>query len=524
VTLRAVIYARVSSAAQRDAHTIEGQLQALPPYIESQGWTLVETYIDDGRTAKTGMLEKRDGFARLMRDAEAKRFDILVVVDVNRLTRTSSIEERAQIIGPFQRLGISIATPSGGVLDLRSFIGEFWVTIQALVAAEEQRKRIDAIKRGKQRVIREGKKPSGPTPYGYHYSKDTKAITIVEHEAVVIREIFERVARGETGSMIAKDFQARGVPRGRAAYWVASRIYHVVRHTAYRGEWTVDRARKLTIPTPPIVSAEMWHDVSSRPQASRRRGAAVHRQRRSYLVEGLATCALCGSPLGIASGFQRTRNCYTPDRYVCRGRRTPAPGVNRCTLPYVDATELDDRVWAAVASLALDPGRLERIARDYQDEGTSDEAVWLDDAKAAERKLGRIESTQSAIVARFSRGLISETVMDAQLELLLAERGVAQRQLDTAQRARFTAARNVARGVALADLTDEIRRRADATDVAKRRELVVAIMKPLGVHVSLAEVWLDVRIKRRAAPGVAPSFAVVGSSEHSDTITIRLVA
>src|SRR5450755_1764854 len=57
--VRAVIYARVSSLAQRDQQTIASQLEALPKFVSLRGWNLVrpaDTYVDDGRTAKAGFL------------------------------------------------------------------------------------------------------------------------------------------------------------------------------------------------------------------------------------------------------------------------------------------------------------------------------------------------------------------------------------------------------------------------------------------------------------------------------------
>jgi len=61
--LRAVIYARVSSAAQRDRQTIASQLSTLPTFIASRGWILAKpagTYVDEGRTAMEGFLSKRN--------------------------------------------------------------------------------------------------------------------------------------------------------------------------------------------------------------------------------------------------------------------------------------------------------------------------------------------------------------------------------------------------------------------------------------------------------------------------------
>ncbi len=42
---RAAIYARVSSIAQRDRNTIEGQIVTLTAFVKAQGWTLVATHI-----------------------------------------------------------------------------------------------------------------------------------------------------------------------------------------------------------------------------------------------------------------------------------------------------------------------------------------------------------------------------------------------------------------------------------------------------------------------------------------------
>jgi len=525
MTLRAVIYARVSSAAQRDAQTIEGQLQTLPPYVASQGWTLVNTYVDDGRSAKTGMLDQREGFARMMCDAEAGRFDVLVVVDVNRLTRTNSIEERAQILGPFQRLGISIATPSGGILDLRSFLGEFWVTVQALVAAEENRKRAEAIVRGKQRAIGAGKKPSGPTPYGFRYDRWTGTWSICEPEAAIVREIFVRANAGETGNAIAEDLRIRDVSRPKGGVWLASRVYQTLRQSAYRGEWLVDKRRKLTIATPVIVEPMLWHAVATRHASVSRRGPALKRTKHEYLLEGLAVCALCGARIGIASGTTlRGRTSTSPPRYVCSNRRRVPVAGERCSLPYFETSHLDDRVWDSIAALVLQPGRLERVARELQAEATADDVVWLGDVKEAGKRVARLERTSAAIVARFSRGLISEEVMDAQLETLRSERTMAEEQLNAANRARFAVARAAARGHVISSLTADMRQRAKEASPAKRRELALHLLKPGSVRVSIAEISLDVTIRKPSKQLAGPRAAADYSSEPETSITIRLVA
>lgn len=61
---RAAIYARVSSDAQRERHTIASQLHVLPAFVASRGWTPAAASVDGGRTAKTGKLEARANVAQ----------------------------------------------------------------------------------------------------------------------------------------------------------------------------------------------------------------------------------------------------------------------------------------------------------------------------------------------------------------------------------------------------------------------------------------------------------------------------
>src|SRR4051812_11410505 len=121
---RAVIYARVSSEKQREKHTIASQLAVLPKFVAERGWQLVRdasAYIDDGISAKTGQADKRPALVRLMADAAAGIFDVVVVIDLDRLTRTQDMAERGAILGAFQHAGVAIAIASTGQeLDLNS--------------------------------------------------------------------------------------------------------------------------------------------------------------------------------------------------------------------------------------------------------------------------------------------------------------------------------------------------------------------------------------------------------------------
>jgi DNA invertase Pin-like site-specific DNA recombinase len=78
--MRTAIYTRVSTADQNS----EVQLRDLKEYVTRQGFTLTETYQDIISGAKAS----RPGLNRLMEDARARKFEILLVWELDRFGRS----------------------------------------------------------------------------------------------------------------------------------------------------------------------------------------------------------------------------------------------------------------------------------------------------------------------------------------------------------------------------------------------------------------------------------------------------
>lgn len=434
MTMRAAIYARVSDRQQRDRHTIENQLRELPAFVASRGWELVDTYVDDGRSAKTGKLDAREGFARLVRDADARRFDLLVVVDVDRLTRTNSMEERAQILGPFQRNGIRIVTPAGGEQDLETMFGQLWVTLQALSAAQENLRRSDRAKAGKLRAIAEGRMPGGHTPFGFTYSSSARVWSIDAAAAALVREIYDRVINGESCRAIADDFARRGIIRARGGRWHRERVWRVVTSRMYLGEWTADRDRNLVVPVPPIVGEETWHAAQVALMRHRRRG--IRRVKHIYLLEDLARCGACGARVGIRTTVSRgPLGRIKPGTYVCGHRRRPPDGQRPCQAPCVAVADIDARIWAAVEREVSEPELLEHVI-ELERRHAGEEQDWAADARSARQRLDRLSRLVADVLRRVRDDLVSQADADAELLELRRQRKMAERQLAAAARAK----------------------------------------------------------------------------------------
>src|SRR5688572_12286794 len=104
-TLRAVSYARFSSDLQKDS-SIADQQAICRIYCERQGFTLVEEF-EDRALSGTTMLG-RGGLIALLEAAQERRFDVIVVEAIDRVSR-----DQADLLFIAKRLefaGIRIAT------------------------------------------------------------------------------------------------------------------------------------------------------------------------------------------------------------------------------------------------------------------------------------------------------------------------------------------------------------------------------------------------------------------------------
>jgi site-specific DNA recombinase len=431
--MRAAIYARVSSATQRERDTIASQLRVLPEYVARQGWTLVETYVDDGATAKTGHLAKRAGLARLLADAAAKRFDVVVVFDIDRLTRSEDLAERGAILGAFQRADVKVASSSTGqILDLRSSMGDLMSALDAFRAADDNRKRGARIAAGKVTAIARGWKPSGPTPYGLHFDRTTRTWSVDPVTSTIVREILERVAAGDSCEQIALDFEARRIPQPRSSVWLKERVWKLATAPHYLGTWIADRARRLEIAVPHVVDTDLYHRAQHALESHNRRG--IKRSYTAvYLLQGLTICGHCNSPILTRARTPQRNGRHTPAAYVCRARKLARHDIPvRCDAPIVPVAELDARVWRAVSAELATPALLERLAeRDRT--AAADLTSWRADVTTANRHLTRLERVERAILTRFRRGEIGDAALDAELAQLRRERQAITEQRSRAQ-------------------------------------------------------------------------------------------
>ena len=256
---RAAIYSRYSTDLQSEK-SIADQEAVARTYAQREGLDVVAVYSDAAMSG--GSMFGRDGLQDLLLDARAGKFDVIVVEELDRLSR--DMEDLAGIHKRMKHLGVEIRAIHEGVANtitvgLRGMIGQLYREDLAHKTRRGLRGKVDA-----------GFVVTTP-PYGYRMDPLQKGRpVIVPEEAEIVVRIYTEFADGLTPRDIAKRLNDDGVPGPRGPTWAASAISGwaqrgtgILRNPMYAGVVVWNRTRFTKDP-----------DTGNR--VSRPNGAAEH--------------------------------------------------------------------------------------------------------------------------------------------------------------------------------------------------------------------------------------------------------
>ena len=205
------IYLRLSQEDLRegDSVSIDNQRMILTKYVKEKGWTLVDTYVDDGWT---GTDFNRPEVQRLLDDAKSGRINIIVVKDLSRFGR-NYIEVGQYIDYIFPSFNIRFIALSDNVdtLERNSTALEIMPIINLFNEwhASSTSKKIKAVVEANAKAGKYGCKQAA---YGYIKSDDEKHTPIVNPEtAPVVLSIFQMRAQGLSPRRIADKLNEDGI-------------------------------------------------------------------------------------------------------------------------------------------------------------------------------------------------------------------------------------------------------------------------------------------------------------------------
>ena len=363
----AAAYARFSSDSQRD-ESIEIQLEAITRFVESRGWTLGDSYTD---YAISGTREDRPSFNRCVADALEGRFDVLVVLKIDRFARNVIFAQETK--RKLFAAGVELWSVREGQVDntpegfLKGGINDLF--------AEYYSRNLAVTVKGGIRKSAEQLKSAGRRIYGY--TQDERDRFIVDPaRAEVVRSMFEDYVAGRTMREICDALNERGIRNIRGNTWKITTLGNILKNPAYKGLYVYDGVVEDGA-IPAIVDGRLWDDA----QAIRARRVNSKRRKvvNDYLLTDKVWCLRCGKPMCGTAGTGRSGKKYTYYGCVNRGG---------CGLR-VPSGAVEDTVASVVVSAISDPETLDAIAADMVEYGRTLErhaGAWVAERSEAERR------------------------------------------------------------------------------------------------------------------------------------------
>ena len=271
--MKAAIYCRLSEE-DRDkknetdySNSIQNQITLLTAFVEEREWEIYDIFCDDDYT---GADRNRPEFKRLLNDAEAGKFDVVVCKTQSRFTRELELVEK-YLHGLFPIWGIRFI----GVLDnadtdnkgnkksrqINGLVNEWFL--------EDLSDNIKGVLKNKRE---NGYFTGAFAPYGYKKDTEQKGHLIIDEEAAqVVKEIFSLYLEGYGRTAIARMLNNRGVvnptgyklehgerykrPAGKAGtLWKYFSISNILTNPVYKGDLVQGRQKSESYKTKRTVS------------------------------------------------------------------------------------------------------------------------------------------------------------------------------------------------------------------------------------------------------------------------------
>lgn len=408
---RASVLIRVSTEDQVDGTSLADQERLCRSLIEARGWDFTgRVYADEG---VSGTVEDRPALTEALRDAAKGEFEVLVALNMTRLSRKLHIS--AKVIDDLAELDVAFVSVQESFIDTTTSAGRAMAGVFSSFAQMDRDSIVEKTARGQRAKGEAGLWPGGHPPFGWRLDGHKRTAQPVpdERERQVLVEAYRLL-----------------VTQRLNAFQVAARLNDAGLKPRYVDVWNPESLRRLLANEALTTGVLVWgaptsgglyprsHKTKVKRDGTPRYGEPIRIElpkppftasQHRAIVRALASRSNRGkaaSPISRPLTGQVFGACGMPYYGVtikgkapvmrCTGRRHNA-GDAKCTCTQVAWEPLESRVWSAVVGFLSDPARLEAMARQYLElpaevgDGAQDATLLA----AVERQIEKLERAQA---------------------------------------------------------------------------------------------------------------------------------
>lgn len=392
-------YIRVSTEKQVMGYSIEGQITQIEQYCQFNSYELVDIYADRGISGKS---MNRPELQRMLNDAKNGKLDCVMVYKTNRLARNTS--DLLTIVEELHRQNVEFFSLSER-MEVKNSTGKLMLQILASFSEFERNTILENIYTGQHQRALEGYY-QGNLPLGYNNIPDNKKeLMINQHEANIVKYIFESYAKGHGYRKIANALNHKGYVTKKGNPFSISAVTYILSNPFYIGkiqfakykDWN-DKRRKGLNDKPviaegkhtPIISQELWDKVQSRKKQVSQK-PQVH-GKGTNLLTSLIFCEKCGATYA-ASTTTNTLKDGTKKRiryYSCSNFRNKGSKV--CSANSVRADVIEKYVMDQILEIVKSDKVLKQVVERVNQENQVDVAALNHDIAYKQQQFDEINT------------------------------------------------------------------------------------------------------------------------------------
>ena len=368
------IYTRTSHQEEEDVSehdTVEQQRDYCKKYIElkkDKGWKLYPTKYED-RNQSGGTLN-RPAFKRLLTDAKQGKFNLIVIKNIDRLTR--SLQDFYDLWKILEDYEIELASAHQEFITTTS-TGRLHLDIVLRFAQYEREMASERTKDQMRYRAQKGLFHGGNIPLGYDLHPTEKGLLVTNpKEAKLVKLIFSKYSEIQSAHLVAKYLDKRGY---RSKLWKTKRgknkgggkftegiVLHILRNPVYIAKTAAIKGKEAPqlydARWKPIIKLVLFERVQRIIKKNSVSRSSISKNKYGLLLSGLVWCDSCKSQMTANYSLKKGMPYLY---YKCT--RVDHSDKNACRIKSVSARELEDIVVDRIKYLSAHKDIVESIVK-----------------------------------------------------------------------------------------------------------------------------------------------------------------
>lgn len=415
---KVALYARFSSDNQR-SESIDAQIRAMKAYCEQHHFVIVETYIDEAKSATS---DRRSAFQQMISDSSTRSFNILLVHKLDRFARNrydSAVYKRE-----LKKNGVTVYSVLENLDNSPESI-MMEAVLEGMAEYYSQNLARETMKGLRENAL-QCKHTGGIAPLGYDIDPDTRKLVINEDEAKAVRLIFEMYGNGYGYSAIIDRLYELNLKTKMGKDFGKNSLYSILSNPKYQGMYVYNRcSAKNTVGTrnthlykddedivfveggcPQIVPTDVFVKVQNKLTEHKHTGGREN-AKECYLLSGKVFCRECGKAM-VGNSRHSGRSKLLHVTYRCPSRKYC------CCNKEINRDYLEGYIKNLIESQILNSSALNKLQMKIEKHA---ETAHIPTENQRQRELKEIDTALKNVAEAIEAGLLSDILVARLKEL-----------------------------------------------------------------------------------------------------------